>query len=286
MNNLINIAFVTNDGYAPYLSTAIYSLIVNRDRGKQYALYVFYSSLCQKNIDLLSSLQTDHVTMHFVNLDEYTKDYDSLFYTWAHYTKESYYRLFLPKYFGENFGKLIYLDVDLVVNCDIGELLLETNRPHTVFGVLNYSTPDDAEYIRSLGLSYQSYINAGVMVIDCNRFNRMGYFERAAEIIAQKRQFTYIDQDILNLVCNGDIGLVDPSWNLQWNNMDHPERFMPEVRGAVTQISEPRIVHYTIDKPWKRMLNRFGEYYNKYAMQNPVYGYFNSNLKLFRKNAT
>ncbi len=221
-------------------------------------------------------MQTDHVTMHFVNLDEYTKDYDSLFYTWAHYTKESYYRLFLPKYFGENFGKFLYLDVDLVVNCDIGELLLETNRPFTVFGALNYSTNEDADYIRSLGLSYLNYINAGVMVIDCKRFNQMGYFEKAAEIIAQKRQFTYIDQDILNLACSGDIGLVDPSWNLQWNNMDYPEQFMPEVRNAVTKIIEQRIVHFTIDKPWKRMLNRFGEYYNKYTMQNPVYGYFNS----------
>lgn len=74
MNNSINIAFVTNDGYAPYLSTAIYSLIVNRDRRKQYALYVFYSSLCQKNIDRLSSLQTDHVTMYFVNLDTTRKN--------------------------------------------------------------------------------------------------------------------------------------------------------------------------------------------------------------------
>lgn len=271
MNKKITISFVTNDGYAPYLSTAIYSLIANRNPNKQYALFVFFSSLSKKNIDLLSSLQTDNVTIHFVNFDEYTKDYNSLFYTWAHYTKESYYRLFIPKYFGENFGKIIYLDVDLVVNCDIGELLLETIGPHAVWGALNYSTPDDAEYIRSLGLSYLNYINAGVMVIDCKHFNQMGYFEKAAEIIAERRQFTYIDQDVLNLACNGDIGLIDPSWNLQWNNINHPERFMPEVRSSVKQIIQPRIVHFTIDKPWKRMLNRFGEYYNKYAAENPVY---------------
>ena len=179
-------------------------------------------------------------------------------------------------YFGKNFGKFIYLDVDLVVNCDIGQLLETTDDAHTVFGALNYSTPDDAEYIRSLGLSYLSYINAGVMVIDCARFNRMGYLEKAIEIIKQKRQFTYIDQDILNMVCAGDIGLIDPAWNFQWNNVHHPERFMPEVRSSVAQIAQPRIVHFTIEKPWKHMINRFGEYYTKYAAQNPVYGYFNS----------
>lgn len=268
----VHVCFVTNDGYAPYLSTAIFSLIYNRDPQREYILYVFYSSLSEKSIRLLSSLQTDGVTIRFVDLEQSTKDFH--FYTWAHYTKESYYRLFIPKYFGENFGKFIYLDVDLVVNCDIGELLSEANGPHAVWGALNYSTPDDTEYIRSLGLSYLNYINAGVMVIDCERFNRLGYFEKAAAIIAEQRQFTYIDQDVLNLACSGDIGLVDPSWNLQWNNMNHPERFMPEVRSAVIQITKPRIVHFTIEKPWKRMLNRFGEYYTKYAAENPVYRHF------------
>lgn len=274
MNDLISVAFVTNDGYAPYLSTAIYSLTVNRNPNKRYALFVFFSSLSRKNINLLSSLQTENVEIHFVNFEEYTKEYDALFYTWAHYTKESYYRLFLPKYFGASIEKFIYLDVDLVVNCDIGELLEATDDAHTVFGALNYSTPDDADYIQSLGLSYLNYINAGVMVINCTRFNQMGYFEKAAEIIAQKRQFTYIDQDILNMVCRGDIGLIPPSWNLQWNNIDHPEKFMPKVRSSVTQIAQPRIVHYTIDKPWNTMLNRYGEYYKRYEEANPIRKFF------------
>lgn len=274
MSKPIQVCFVTNDGYAPFLSTAIFSLIYNRNPKQEYILYVFYSSLSDKSIRLLSALQTDGVTIRFVDLEESTKDFR--FYTWAHYTKESYYRLFLPKYFGEGFGKIIYLDADIVVNYDIAELLPEANSSRAVWGAINYSTADDAKYIRSLGLSYPNYINAGVMVMDCERFNRMGCFEKAAEIIAEQRQFIYIDQDVLNLACDGDIGLIEPTWNLQWNNMDHPERFMPEVKDAVIQITEPRIVHFTIEKPWKCMLNRFGEYYNKYAALNPIRRYFST----------
>ncbi len=271
MNDKITVAFAVNDGYVPYLSTAIYSLIANRNMNKHYALFVFFSSLREKNIGLLSSLKTENVTIDFVNLDEYTSAYNAKFYTWAHYTKESYYRLFLPKYFGDSLGKFIYLDSDLVVDCDVADLLSETDDSKTVWGVRNYSTTDDADYIRSIGLSYESYINSGVMVIDCGRFNRMGYLEKAAGIIARRQRFTYIDQDVLNIVCNGDIGLVGPSWNVQWNNMSFPERFVPEVRNDVTQIPKPRIVHFTIDKPWKHIINPLGEYYNKYAAQNPVY---------------
>ena len=257
MNNTLSVALSTNDGYAPYLSTAIYSIIANSDSNKHYDLFVFFSSLSKDNIELLSALQTENVAIHFVNFDNFTKEYDSLFYTWAHYTKESYYRLFLPEYFGEmGIDKFIYLDVDLVVNCDIGELMNEADNSRSVYGALNYSTADDAEYIQSLGLSYLNYIN------------------KAIEIIKQRRKFIYIDQDILNLICSGDIGLVSPSWNMQWNNLDCPEKFMPEVRDAVMQITQPHIVHYTIDKPWNCMLNHYGEFYHKYAAMNPVYKRF------------
>lgn len=275
MNNTLSVALSTNDGYAPYLSTAIYSIIANSDSNKHYDLFVFFSSLSKDNIELLSALQTENVAIHFVNFDNFTKEYDSLFYTWAHYTNESYYRLFLPEYFGEmGIDKFIYLDVDLVVNCDIGELMNEADNSRSVYGALNYSTADDAEYIQSLGLSYLNYINAGVMVIDCRQFNQRHYLAKAIEIIRQRRKFIYIDQDILNLVCSGDIGLVSPSWNMQWNNLDCPEKFMPEVRDAVMRITQPRIVHYTIDKPWNCMLNHYGEFYHKYAAMNPVYKRF------------
>lgn len=270
----ITVAFVTNNEYAPYLSTAIYSLIANRNINKRYHIFVFYTSLSEKSKSLLSSLQINGIEITFIDFEQFTKEYYSVFYTCAHYTKETYYRLFIPKFFGDNFGNIIYLDVDLVVNRDIAELLDEVNNLHTIYGTINYSTEKDYIYIQSLGLSHLNYINAGVMVIDCNRFNKIGYFDKATELIKQQRQFIYLDQDILNTICVGDIGIISPKWNVQWNNISFPERFTPNIRNIVSDISQPYIVHYTIEKPWQQMLNPLGEYYKKYAALNPIYSSF------------
>lgn len=270
----IPVVFVTNEGYAPYLSTAIYSLIANRNPSIHYILYIFYSSLSSKSIDLLSALQEDGVEIKFINFEEELRAYESLFRTHSHYTKESYYRIFIPKYFGPDFGRIIYLDVDLIVNCDVSEILAEADRGKTINAAPNYSTEEDAAYIASLGLSPENYFNAGIMTIDCRRFNENGYFEKAIKCMEERRSYIYIDQDVLNQVCEGDIGLLDAAWNVQWNNLDHMERFIPQVRKTIEEIKRPRIVHYTIQKPWKIMLNRYGEYYRQYAERNPVYKQF------------
>ncbi len=264
----IPIAFVTNEEYAPYLSTAIYSVIANSDPNKEYVVFVFYSSLSLKSIELLRCLKSRNVDIKFVDLKEQMQPYEDLFYTCAHYTKESYYRLFIPLFLGRLYERFIYLDVDLVVNSDIGDILTEADPSKTVNAVLNYSTRRDDRYIKSLGLDTMTYINAGVMVIDCKRYLQYDYFGKAVKCMERKEQYRYVDQDVLNQICEGDIGIIEPSWNVQWNNLCTPNKFTAKIKHLVAEIQTPRIVHFTIEKPWKVMLNEYGDYYWKYASGN------------------
>lgn len=268
LSKKIPIAFVTNDGYAPYLSTAIHSVIANRDPQKEYAIFVFYSNLSFKSIKLLESLGRYNVKIICVDLKEQMQPYENLFYTFAHYTQESYYRLFLPLFLGRLYERFIYLDVDLVVNCDIGNILTEADPTKTVNAVLNYSTMEDDNYIKSLGLDTMSYINAGVMVVNCNRYIQSDYFGKAVKCMERREKYLYVDQDVLNQICQGDIGIIDPAWNVQWNNIGTPDKFIAKINELVSNIQSPYIVHYTIDKPWKIMLNELGDYYWKYAKEN------------------
>ena len=268
LSKKIPIAFVTNEEYAPFLSTAIYSLIANSDPKKEYAIFVFYSDLSLKSIELLLSMSGRNIDIKFVDLKEQMQPYEDLFYTCAHYTKESYYRLFIPLFLGRLYERFIYLDADLVVNSDISEILTEADPEKTVNAVLNYSTRQDDRYIKTLGLDTMSYINAGVMVIDCKRYIRSDYFGKAIKCMERKEQYRYIDQDVLNQICEGDIGLLQPSWNVQWNNLCTPNKFTAKIKHLVAEIQTPRIVHFTIEKPWKVMLNEYGDYYWKYAKGN------------------
>ena len=275
MNTPIAIAFSTDDNYAPYTSTAIFSLIKNRDRQKAYSVFVFYTCLSQANISLLSMLQTDNVSIHFVNIESYLGEYNDLFYTRAHYSKESYYRFFMPGCLGKAFDYVVYLDDDLIVNCDISNILFKIDRNKTINGVLNYSTQRVSRRLQTLNLSYKSYINAGVLVINCKRFEKLGYFSKAMECIANHRNLACIDQDVLNIICKGDIGLLEPSWNIQWHNLNNLPNLEVDIVKLISNLPNPRIIHYTSDKkPWNCSLNSYGDFYVKYASQNPIYKRF------------
>lgn len=268
IRNRIPIAFVTNDDYAPYLSTAIHSLQMNQDPEKNYVIFIFHSGLSYKSLETFRFMTKNRANVVFVNLEEQIRPYEDLFRTCAHYTKETYYRLFIPVFMGKFFDRFIYLDADLVINSDIGEILAESDPEKTVNAVLNYSTEEDAAYIESLGLHAESYINAGVMVIDCKRYIEADYFSKAIECLKLQETYRYVDQDVLNQICAGDIGLLSLSWNVQWNNLGDPAMLIGAVQEQLPTDQTPKIVHYTVEKPWNVMLNEYGDYYKKYAAEN------------------
>lgn len=268
----IAIVFSTDDNYAPYTSTALFSLIKNCNIKEKYDVFIFYTDLSPQKKEALYELHTENVSIYFKDLSSIIREYADLFYAPAHYSKESYYRFFIPDILGEIYEHVIYLDDDLIVNCDISEILLDIDPKMTIHDVLNYSTNSVSQRIQSLGLSYQSYINAGVLVINCKAFRKRCYFEKAIECIKHKPDLKCIDQDVLNIVCQGDIDLIAPSWNIQWHNLNDISKLVPVIQDLIVKLKHPRIIHYTSDqKPWNCKLNDYADYFFKYASENPVY---------------
>lgn len=281
MSESIAIVFSTDDNYAPYTSTAIFSLTENCDRLKKYNIFIFYSNLSQTNIQLLSKLRKDNVAINFINITPSMSKYANLFYTLAHYSQETYYRFFIPQYLGKTYDYVVYLDDDLIVNCDIGEILHEIDISKTINGVTNYSTLNVSKRIQSLGLSYQTYINAGVLVINCKRFESQEYFQKALDCLRIHTNLKCADQDVLNIICKDDIGLISPSWNIQWHNLNNLANIEPAIQKLISEIEFPRIIHYTSEKkPWNCTLNDYSKFYLEYSTRNPVYSHFFSKLCL------
>ena len=94
----------------------------------------------------------------------------------------------------------------------------------------------------------RDYFNAGVLLIDLDRWRKERISEKALEYLAQHLQSPYADQDALNFACDGLWKRLDPRWNFQpfyekrkIADMDSKER--------------PGIVHFvTQAKPWNARL--------------------------------
>lgn len=262
------IVFVTNENYVTSLCVALTSLKCTENRKcEKYVFIIIHTGLSLKSmLWLAASGEGLYSEVRFFNLEEELCPYENLFNVHDHYTKETYYRLYVPNVLGKFFDRVLYLDADVVSTMrNFVDIYAEADPSKTINAALNYSTEADAAYIESLGLDPKTYINAGVMVIDCKRYIQADYFGKAIECLSACGSYRYVDQDVINLVCSGDIGILDPSWNFQWNNAHRPERYTPYIREIVAKTTSPNFIHYTFEKPWQIMLNEHGMYYWIYA---------------------
>ena len=136
----------------------------------------------------------------------------------AHWTYTCLLPLAYPEIFPEE-DRVLRLDDDTVVQKDIGALLdmdLEGNFCAMV-----------EEPVRSV-FPFK-YFNAGVTLMDLKRFREDGRHKKMIGL-ANQEILTAMDQDAINVYCQGEIKKIGPEWNMA---------------GHITEYAEdPYIIHY------------------------------------------
>lgn len=85
--------------------------------------------------------------------------------------------------------KIIYLDVDTIINNDIAELYNENITDYEVGVVRDV-------FIFGLRLK-KTYFNSGMILMNMPKIKETGYFQKARDLCANKKM-TFLDQDALN----------------------------------------------------------------------------------------
>lgn len=259
MNNArreIPVVFASDEGYLKYCSVAIQSLMRSRAADTIYHIYILCECIADSVRQKLSSVSLPNVTVEFIevgkNLDE------SLLFVDGHVTKETYYRILIPEVLAQ-WEKVIYLDVDLICNRDIAELMEINLDNRLLAGVITVGNENRKDYaLNYLGIPYETYINAGVLVIHNREIHkRFGggekFVEACCAYLREKRRLEWHDQDLLNVLCYPDIVYLDHRWNTT------PSRIMREKNKRLEEIdrsdiNESYIFHYATNKPWKNRL--------------------------------
>jgi lipopolysaccharide biosynthesis glycosyltransferase len=81
------------------------------------------------------------------------------------------------------------------------------------------------------------------------------------------------DQDVLNIVCSGNIKILDPSWNYQTTGRRHSY-----LAGFDREDTVKNILHFLVRKPWRfHCRSPYQHLYYKYLLKTPwfyMYPYF------------
>ena len=254
---MIPIFFAVDDNYAPYLGVALRSLLANADPQYFYRIHVLTTGLQTENMSKLLAEQRENSRISFDDISEQVDRIASELHMRDYYSAATYYRIFIGGIYPE-YDRVLYLDSDLVFvgdiakmyNTDIGDNLLGAVREDVmamekVFG-------DYADIV--VGVPSEKYFNAGILLIDLDRYRALGMEERFVSLL-RRRKFTVAqDQDYLNLLCRDMVYYFDSSWN------------HTSVRGALNDGRRPNIVHYKMDwKPWHYDGVLFEELFWEYA---------------------
>lgn len=262
MINQIPIFFSTDDNYIPYLDVAIASLIDNASKEYSYRIIVLNTGLKAENIARVKMNERHGFVIDFVDISKQIESIKNHFKNVYHFSVVTYYRLFIASLFPE-YDKIIYLDCDLVVLGDISKLYL-TDLEENILGAAPeqyvQSTKEFRSYAKkALGVNPDSYVNAGVLLINLEAFRKNKIEEKFVELI-KEYDFDLLDPDqaYLNYLCSGKIFMLENGWNKE--PMEHPCE------------GEKNIVHYALyKKPWQYDDVLDGEFFWNYAKKSPFY---------------
>jgi lipopolysaccharide biosynthesis glycosyltransferase len=193
-----------------------------------------------------------------------------------HISDATYYRLLADELLPPQVTKFIFLDADLLVRRDLGDLWDEPMNGRPCLAVQDLGAPfidsrvalgpgpsGRGELVvecpipnyKALGLSPQNpYFNGGVMVVDLDlwRSERLG--RQMLDVLTTHRgHVLFWDQYALNVVLSGRWGPLSPLWNQNAIVYRYPgwreSAFCTQQYPAY--VTDPWIVHFNWLKPWQ-----------------------------------
>lgn len=184
------------------------------------------------------------------------------------YSPLAYARLMAGSLFPQ-YGRIVYLDADVLLAGDVAELYFSDLRGASVaaagdglalWSIEKGTMHPHLEYMGNYLSSPLSYCNSGVLVLDLDQMRRRNLEHRLLQWLRSRPEpFPYPDQDILNIALHGDITPLPPEWNFQFLSWTWDEERTRLLRGTefenVPSISCGRswkLLHMVgPEKPWR-----------------------------------
>lgn len=286
----VPLIFSANNGFVPYLSVLLESIMDRANAADQYEIILLHSGVDKDNQSIIRTQLKKKENFSFRSINVSNEVATQTFYTKNRifFTQEAYYRLLAP-YLLPEYEKAIYLDGDMIALVDVAQLMMIDLKDHLVAAVRDFCGISDAydpksdrrkHMEKTLCLrNFEEYFISGLMVMNLERFRR-DFSQNQILQMATSREWRYHDQDLLNQLCEGNTLLLDARWNVLQDYGAH--RFMPDrlYKEWKDSSKDPWIIHYGGDaKPWRYPRVKKAKYFWRYARKSPYY----RKIKMIRK---
>jgi len=194
--NPLTVAYASDRNLYKYLPMAINSLLMHNPDAR---VYVFAED------DEIESLRHPNVTViKDTVFDGMIKETSPQFNYYL--PRATFARLWLAKVLKED--RVLWLDVDTIVDDDLTDLWnMDIGEDNYIAG-----TYDKGALIFNIGIDVAYYINAGVILMDLDKWRKLGLVARCTKLV-NNIKFRFGDQDIINVACDGHIKRLSAQYN-------------------------------------------------------------------------
>ena len=262
----IYIVCAADDKFVMPLAVMLKSLLLNSRKYKKIIIYILDSGIQPDSKQMLiDSIKTAGSDIRFIAID--LTPVQGL-KAGGRITLATYSRLLIGSILPDNIKKVIYLDADLIINEDIGKLWDLPMGEHYLLAAqdqgeraLYVSSPHGLSNYKELGIEPDCpYFNAGVLVIDMDRWRNNNIGQKVIEYIRQNPDhIRFWDQDGLNALLHHNWGKLDLRWNVIIQMHINSSWDAGPVKDKKTYrrvVKRPYIIHFNgIFRPWIPYVN-------------------------------
>ena len=271
-----NIVFITDDNYCQHAAVMLESLLQTNGEC-QFVFYCLSFSLKLGNKEKLSAICNKGSKIIFIEIKDdlgFLKKLE----TGAdikQWNPIMYLKCFMHLLLPISVDRLLFLDVDMVINHDIGELYKIDLKENIIAGVEDWKY----SYLhkRRIGLDENgNYINSGVMIIDVTKWRDLEEKCRMENFLLANKDIIINDQDALALYFKDKIAYIDQRWNVTSYWFEKKPRILDKYLGQLDDIRRnPYIIHFCEPiKPWfKECRHPYAYLYKKYLRLTPWSNY-------------
>lgn len=249
----IPVVMVSDENYISQTRVAIWTMCENLCKDSFLEITILCSALldkiCRRRLIELEKIWLNlRIKFYEVN-SEIFKNAQVV----AYVPVSSFYRFIIPEVLKDN-EKCLFLDGDIIVNTDLKNLYLQDIEDNYLAGVRDSDfiyNPDGAiSHCNQYGFdNFNTYVNAGVLIFNLAKMREDRLQSRFLK--SMETYYPYMDQDILNKVCDGKIKLLDMKYNL-FNRCKNKKvkKALPDKQSGNNE-REWEILHFAgADKPW------------------------------------
>ncbi len=282
----VTIATASSRAFLPYTAVMIRSVTACMDKKRKYDIIVITSArdwVAERQIQRDNDFE--NVCIRFFLAEDVLPGLSC--YTYGHFSKETYYKLFLP-FAAQAYEKVLFLDGDVIVrqdpallyDIDMGKELVGAVLDADTAGLYHGARKGRKQYTDTvLKLSDPDrYFQAGVVVFHIAAWKRQNITAGSMAALIASKKWDLLDQDLLNVLCEHRVKEIPMQWNVLADFLNI--RISKHIKRAPVHLKkqyqkarkQPYIIHFAgAVKPWNDPGMDFAAYFWECARQTSFY---------------